>query len=155
MGRLFEVAVALLLAGCVALIDRAAVVSRHTVRFSGPLNPSKSPYDVLTVGNGKFAFTADRTGLQSLNNSYHTPRYPLYTLSDWVSVQPGLSYPMGVASAAVEASFEDVTLVNGSAAGRRAASSIDSSRVALLQRAAKGPAGNRNWAYAVIAESTI
>ena len=66
-------------------IDRAAVVQRHTVRFNHPdgLNASATLFDPLTVGNGEIGFTADLTGLQSLNNSYHTPNFPLYTLSNW------------------------------------------------------------------------
>ena len=33
-------------------------------------------------------FSADLTGLQSLNNSYHVPSYPLYTLSNWAWHSP-------------------------------------------------------------------
>ena len=39
--------------------------------------------NVVTVGNGEFAFTMDLTGLQSLNASYHLPGFPLYTQSNW------------------------------------------------------------------------
>jgi hypothetical protein len=68
-----------------APIDRAAVVRRHTVDFHHPdgVDASATLFDPLTVGNGEIGFTADLTGLQSLNNSYHTPKYPLYTLSNW------------------------------------------------------------------------
>eukprot|EP01051_Picozoa_sp_SAG22_P026503 SAG22_NODE_8394_length_659_cov_1.407143_1_plen_60_part_10 len=40
----------------------------------------------LTVGNGEFGFSADLTGLQSLNASYISQAngsYPLLTLSNW------------------------------------------------------------------------
>jgi hypothetical protein len=42
------------------MIDRQALVERHTVRLSAP-----APDHVLTVGNGDFAFTADITGMQT------------------------------------------------------------------------------------------
>ena len=67
-------------------IDRPVVVARHTTRFShtAPIDAGSTAWNALTVGNGDFAFTADLTGLQSLNNSYSTPHaYPLYTLSNW------------------------------------------------------------------------
>lgn len=67
-------------------IDRAAVVGRHNVRFrhTSPIDPTATSYNALTVGNGEFAFTADLTGLQSLNSTYHMPSaYPLYTMSNW------------------------------------------------------------------------
>ena len=68
-----------------AAIDRAAVVRRHTVTFAHEdgVDPSSTDFNALTVGNGDFGFSADLTGLQSLNNSYHVPDYPLYTLSNW------------------------------------------------------------------------
>jgi len=67
-----------------AAIDRQAVVQRHNVHFQhATLDAATSAFDVLTVGNGELGFSADATGLQSLNGSYHTPRYPLYTLSNW------------------------------------------------------------------------
>ena len=71
--------------GTGAKIDRAAVVARHDVMFEHPdgVDASETLFDVLTVGNGQFGFTADLTGLQSLNNSYHRPRFPLYTMSNW------------------------------------------------------------------------
>jgi hypothetical protein len=38
----------------------------------------------MTCGNGGFAFTADVTGLQSLNDTFRMPNaYPLETLSNW------------------------------------------------------------------------
>ena len=53
-----------------APIDRKALVSRHNVVRTGS-NPS-SP---LQVGNGKFAYGADITGLQTF--------VPFNTMSDW------------------------------------------------------------------------
>jgi hypothetical protein len=58
-------------------IDRHALVTRHNVvlRQFDADNP-------LTVGNGKFAFTVDATGLQTFPEAFeHTT--PLGTLSDW------------------------------------------------------------------------
>lgn len=58
-------------------IDRKAIVTRHKVRITSidTLNP-------LTVGNGKFAFTADFTGLQSFPSLYERG-IPLGTQSEW------------------------------------------------------------------------
>ncbi len=58
-------------------INRKAVVQRHAIRTTSPdsLNP-------LTVGNGKFAFTADITGMQSFPE-YYKSGMSLGTLSDW------------------------------------------------------------------------
>lgn len=56
-------------------IDRKAAVGRHAIKYSGydvRLSDSDSP---TQVGNGKFAFAFDRTGLQTLA--------PQNTLSDW------------------------------------------------------------------------
>jgi hypothetical protein len=70
-------------------IDRKSVVGRHNVVFSHPhgvragTHANGTLFNALTVGNGEFGFTADLTGLQSLNSTYHTPSYPLYTLSNW------------------------------------------------------------------------
>jgi hypothetical protein len=58
-------------------IDRHALVTRHNVvlRQFDADNP-------LTVGNGKFAYTVDATGLQTFPEAFeHTT--PLGTLSDW------------------------------------------------------------------------
>eukprot|EP01051_Picozoa_sp_SAG22_P017729 SAG22_NODE_2805_length_2196_cov_1.859323_1_plen_174_part_10 len=78
---------ALCLAGADSKIDREQVVRRHNVVFKHDKLPAKlgpnETFAVLTVGNGEMGFTADLTGLQSLNNSFHTPSYPLYTLSNW------------------------------------------------------------------------
>ena len=80
-----------------ASIDRAAVVGRHAVRFANPRpqvggaeyctpNATSSAFSQLTVGNGDFAFTADLTGLQSLNRSYGSSpdfAFPALTQSSW------------------------------------------------------------------------
>ena len=69
------------------LIDRRAVVSRHapTISLSSfPNNGAGLEHSVMTCGNGGFAFTADVTGLQSLNDTFRMPNaYPLETLSNW------------------------------------------------------------------------
>ena len=51
-------------------------MARHRVHVSKV--DTQSP---LTVGNGEFAFTADVTGLQTLNTTYVMP--PLQTMSHW------------------------------------------------------------------------
>jgi hypothetical protein len=59
------------------LIDRRALVNRNnvTIRKPDPLTP-------LTVGNGRFAFTADITGLQTFPE-FHERTMPLGTQSHW------------------------------------------------------------------------
>ena len=59
-------------------IDRHALVTRHNpvvraVDFDSP----------LSVGNGRFAFTADVTGLQTLAAHYHRHGVPTETLARW------------------------------------------------------------------------
>ena len=58
-------------------IDRKALVGRHDVTLTGadPLAP-------LSVGNGRFAFTADITGLQTFP-AYYTKAIPLTTMAQW------------------------------------------------------------------------
>ncbi len=58
-------------------IDRKAVVGRHKIVITEPDN--RAP---LTVGNGKFGFTADVTGLQTFPGFYRHEQ-PLCTLSEW------------------------------------------------------------------------
>ena len=58
-------------------IDRKALVSRHNPRMTR-LDPS-SP---LSVGNGRFAFTADITGLQTFPGAYEGA-IPLCTMAEW------------------------------------------------------------------------
>lgn len=65
-------------AGTGARIDRNAVVSRH--------NPSLQAIDTmapLSVGNGRFCFTADVTGLQTLPEHYAKTGTPLETQARW------------------------------------------------------------------------
>src|SRR4051812_40833439 len=59
-----------------AAIDRRARVDRHApvIRAVDPLAP-------LSVGNGRFAFTVDVTGLQSLPDAYK--EIPLATQAEW------------------------------------------------------------------------
>ncbi|MBN2105588.1 hypothetical protein JW835_16235 [bacterium] len=59
-------------------IDRYKLVKRHNPELK-ELNPL-SPF---TVGNGKFAFTADVTGLQTFPEIYRQEGIPLETLSHW------------------------------------------------------------------------
>lgn len=47
------------------MIDRAAVVGRHTIRYHEP-----RPEAPLSVGNGELAFTVDHTGLQTFADRY-------------------------------------------------------------------------------------
>lgn len=60
-----------------AQIDRQAVVQRHIVRVAKIDSLSS-----LSVGNGKFAFTVDATGLQSFPDAYANG-VPLGTQSEW------------------------------------------------------------------------
>lgn len=59
-------------------IDRFALVNRHNVILKDidPLAP-------LSVGNGDFAYTADVTGMQSLEQYYYKNGIPLETRSTW------------------------------------------------------------------------
>jgi len=58
-------------------IDRKAWVGRHTVRINRA--DVRSP---LSVGNGRFCFTADITGLQTFEEDY-AEGTPLGTMADW------------------------------------------------------------------------
>lgn len=59
------------------MIDRRSLVERHhpSLREADPLSP-------FTVGNGRFAFTADATGLQTFADAYEDG-IPLHTQSQW------------------------------------------------------------------------
>jgi hypothetical protein len=57
------------------VIDREQLVTRHNTRFSALHN------EPLSVGNGRFCFTADYTGLQSEPALY--PGFPLTTMAEW------------------------------------------------------------------------
>ncbi len=61
-----------------APIDRRALVSRHDPRVR-----AIDPGSALSVGNGEFAFTADVTGLQTLEPLYFRGGFPLETLARW------------------------------------------------------------------------
>lgn len=118
LGGLLMLGLGLLLGGAAAgAIDRAAVVARHTVTFSHPaaVDAAATAHNTLTVGNGELAFGADLTGLQSLNNSFHTPGYPLYTLSNWGWHTPdpkllGAKQPMFRADGTLNYAYENVTI---------------------------------------------
>jgi len=58
-------------------IDRKALVERHTV-----INTKTDSLGSLSVGNGRFAFTADVTGLQTFPE-YYAHGIPLGTQSQW------------------------------------------------------------------------
>ncbi|OUJ74224.1 hypothetical protein [Hymenobacter crusticola] len=58
-------------------IDRKALVERHKV-----VNTKTDSLSSLTVGNGKFAFTTDITGLQTFPE-YYQKGVPLGTESEW------------------------------------------------------------------------
>lgn len=82
MEKLFRSvsSVALILIHCACFsqkIDRKAVVDRNNVILT-----KIDTLGSLTVGNGKFAFTADATGLQSFPE-YYSNGVPLGTQSEW------------------------------------------------------------------------
>lgn len=58
-------------------IDRKALVTRHNV-----VNKWMDTLSSLTVGNGRFAFTVDATGLQTFPE-YYAKGVPLGTQSEW------------------------------------------------------------------------
>lgn len=58
-------------------IDRHALVSRHNV-----INEKADPLSSLSVGNGRFAYTVDITGMQSFPEAYDKG-VPLGTESEW------------------------------------------------------------------------
>ena len=69
-------------AAAAGAIDRAAVVSRHDVLMAAAAGAAlDTANDVFSVGNGAFAFSADATGLQSLNASY--THLGVNTFADW------------------------------------------------------------------------
>jgi hypothetical protein len=63
--------------GANAPINRRALVGRHDV-----INEKADPQSSLSVGNGRFAFTVDITGLQSFPEAYDKGT-PLGTQSEW------------------------------------------------------------------------
>lgn len=60
-----------------AAIDRQALVSRHDVHIN-----KFDEFSPLSVGNGKFVFTADVTGLQTFPEAY-AGGIPLTTMAEW------------------------------------------------------------------------
>jgi hypothetical protein len=58
-------------------IDRQALVGRHH-----PVVRQVDPFSVLSVGNGRFAFNSDVTGLQTFLGPYDK-EFPLCTVSHW------------------------------------------------------------------------
>src|SRR3954468_6470747 len=58
-------------------INRKALVQRHIVHINKP-----DSLNSLSVGNGKFAFTVDFTGLQTFTG-YYQNGVPLGTESEW------------------------------------------------------------------------
>ncbi|MBI5693020.1 MAG: hypothetical protein HZC55_23335 [Verrucomicrobia bacterium] len=59
-------------------IDRPALVSRHNPRLR-----AMDPWAPLSVGNGRFCFTADATGLQTFYDYYQKNGIPLETQARW------------------------------------------------------------------------
>lgn len=74
---LLLLAVLLALTACNVKIDRPALVARNSPHITAP-----DPLASLTVGNGRFAFTADVTGLQTFPERYGRG-VPLGTQSQW------------------------------------------------------------------------
>lgn len=58
-------------------IDRFALVNRHNVQID-----HVHEFSPLSVGNGRFAFTADVTGLQTFPDAYKDG-IPLTTMAEW------------------------------------------------------------------------
>lgn len=58
-------------------IDRYALVNRHNIEIT-----TIDSLNSLSVGNGRFTFTVDITGLQTLHE-YHSGGIPLGTMADW------------------------------------------------------------------------
>ena len=56
-------------------IDRESLIQRHN-----PINTQIDPLSALSLGNGKFTFTADVTGLQTLEQEYQKAM-PIFTNS--------------------------------------------------------------------------
>ncbi len=76
------------------IIDRQIVVSNFS---PGVTNLDKS--SPFTLGNGKFAFTADITGLQSFADDYFNAGFPLETKARWAwHTKFGKAYDLAEAS---------------------------------------------------------
>jgi hypothetical protein len=77
---IWVIAGSIVVSNCMAqksVIDREALVRRHTIHIN-----KAGPLESLTVGNGRFAFTADVTGLQSFP-AFYQKGVPLGTQSEW------------------------------------------------------------------------
>ncbi|GHV88168.1 hypothetical protein AGMMS50267_05280 [Spirochaetia bacterium] len=62
------------------MIDRQSLVTRHNPIYTKPVKDAP-----LSVGNGRFCFTADFTGLQTFFDDYAAPAdgFPLCTMAEW------------------------------------------------------------------------
>jgi hypothetical protein len=62
------------------MVNRRALVSRHN-----PVYTKVEASAPLSVGNGRFCFTADFTGLQTFFDAYNAPDdgFPLCTMAEW------------------------------------------------------------------------
>lgn len=100
----------LLCVACFAApIDRQALVQRHD-----PVLRAVSPSSPLSLGNGGFAFTADVTGLQSLQALHTREGMPLETLGRayWHSEPNPEGYTLADASSVISTGGRDVAYPN-------------------------------------------
>lgn len=92
-----------------APIDREALVQRHN-----PVLREVQAAAPLTVGNGRFAFNVDVTGLQTLQSLYTSEGMPLETLARayWHSEPNPENYTLADASSVVASYGRDVSYPN-------------------------------------------
>lgn len=86
------IALTLIISGTSAAdtIDRHKIVSAFSPRLT-----SFDKLSPFTLGNGKFAFTADITGLQSFGEEYFSAGFPLETKARWAwHSKPGKNYSL-------------------------------------------------------------
>ncbi|OQP61141.1 hypothetical protein A3860_05330 [Niastella vici] len=103
-------------------IDRKALVERHKI-----VNTTADTLASLTVGNGKFAFTVDVTGLQTFPTTYKKG-IPLGTQSEWGwnSFKDTAGYKRSEALKAYHLNGRDVTyLVQWGSEGGRSKQAAD------------------------------
>jgi len=74
---IFLLMVLIMTAKSAAVIDRQALVGRHKIIIT-----KIDAFSPLSVGNGRFAFTTDITGLQTFADAYEKG-FPLTTMSQW------------------------------------------------------------------------
>ena len=98
-------------------INRQQLVERHTIT-----NIKVDSLESLSVGNGRFAFTVDATGLQSFPNAY-AKGVPLGTQSEW----GWHSFPN-----VKQYQFEDVLNMIYESKALRAISRVESSKETIL-----------------------